>query len=192
MVDDRFARRTVLGLAGVAASTGALAGCLGGGSSDDDPETSDGNGDDGGTGNETESDGGDGSDGSSGDGSDGSSGDGSDGGDGSGNEILFAGESMSWVGKQPSEIQGESNPTITLTAGETYSIGWDEGDGQEHKFEIWNENGTVVGGYETPAATEPGPDQVMEVEASSEMAEYVCKPHSTMGMRGTIEIEDGG
>lgn len=184
MVDDRFARRTVLGIAGVAASTGALAGCLGGGSSsDDDPETSDGNGDGGGTTNETESDGGDGSDGSSGDGS--------DGGDGSGNEILFAGESMSWVGKQPSEIQGESNPTITLTAGETYSIGWDEGDGQEHKFEIWDENGTVVGGYETPAATEPGPDQIMEIEASSEMAEYVCNPHASMGMRGTIEIEGG-
>lgn len=149
-------------LTGAAASTALVAGCSSGGDGDD---------------------GGDGS------------GDGDSGGETytieSGTEILFRAENMSWHGKNPSDIEDVENPTIELTEGETYTIGWDEGDDSGHNFEIWNDNEEIVEDYTTDTVSEPGDSQVYEIEVTSEMAEYVCDPHSTSGMRGTIETTSG-
>lgn len=106
----------------------------------------------------------------------------------SGDEILFEGTTGDWTGISPSAIEGSSNPTLILQEGETYNIGWSEGNGTNHNIEIWNENDEVVEEYETPEVSEPGDDQVLEVTATSEMVAYVCDPHSS-AMRGEIQVE---
>lgn len=162
--DNPVSRRTALKLTGAAASTALVAGCSGSG----------GNG--GGNG--------------------GHSSDGGNGGGSSavkiepGTEILFKASNLAWHGKSPSGIEGKKNPTISLKAGETYKIGWDEGDGQTHNFAIYDDSDSVVSGYKTEQTAEPGDGQILEIEASSEMAEYVCEPHYGAGMKGSIEIRE--
>ncbi|ELZ12315.1 blue copper domain-containing protein, partial [Halovivax asiaticus JCM 14624] len=102
-------------------------------------------------------------------------------------EILFKGMTTHWEGKSPSGIEGEENPTIALTEGETYTIGWDEGDGQPHNFQIRNGSDEVVGDYTTDTTPDPGEAQVYEIEVTSEMAAYRCMPHPNM--EGTIEVQ---
>ena len=157
--DNPISRRTAMKLTGAAAATALVAGC---------------------------SDGGGGGGGGGGD-------DGGDGGSGGveiepDSEILFIGNIGGWEGKSPSDIEGEDNPTIILQEGESYEIGWDEGDGNGHNFEIRDDSGEVVDDYETEVVEEPGEDQILSIEATSEMAAYVCNPHEN-AMNGEIQVE---
>lgn len=211
-VDGPRTRRTVLQTAILTASSMGLAGCLDE-STTDDPggPTDDGDDDDPGTGNEI-----DGDDGSAADGSDGNvASDGDDTADDPdsdtdiedgetestetdreyeiepGTEVLFSGETTEWVGVAPSVIEGISNPTLVLEAGEEYTIGWIEGNGTQHNIEIWDENEVLVDGLETELTAEPDDEQRLTFTASEEMALYVCHPHNRAGMRGTIEVRSG-
>ncbi|ELY95570.1 cupredoxin domain-containing protein [Natrialba taiwanensis] len=93
-----------------------------------------------------------------------------------------------WVGIEPEAIADEDNPTLTLQDGETYEIGWEEGDGASHNIELVDENDEVVDDYETEEATEGGEDQFIEFDVTDEIVEYVCRVHPNT-MRGEIEIE---
>ncbi|AGB15170.1 Copper binding protein, plastocyanin/azurin family, protein exported by TAT pathway [Halovivax ruber XH-70] len=104
-----------------------------------------------------------------------------------GTEIMFAGLTSHWEGNAPPEIEGTQNPTLVLTEGETYTIGWDEGNGAGHNIELRDDSGSVVDGLETDLAMEPGDDQILEFEATSEITTYRCQPHS--GMEGSIVVE---
>ena len=106
-------------------------------------------------------------------------------------QIVFDGQTPGWVGKEPDDIDGEENPTLILQAGEEYEIGWDEGDGSNHNIEIWDEDDELVEDYETDIVDDPDDDQMLEIEASEEMAYYVCEPHQDT-MRGEIQVEDNG
>ncbi|PGF16038.1 hypothetical protein CP556_07845 [Natrinema sp. CBA1119] len=108
-----------------------------------------------------------------------------------GAEVLFSGETVEWVGLEPSRIEGISNPTLVLEAGEEYTIGWTENNGSMHNIEIWNDDEEVVNGLETELVTDPGEEQKMTVTASEEMTLYVCHPHNNAGMRGSIEVRTG-
>ncbi len=103
-------------------------------------------------------------------------------------QIEFEGESSGWIGIAPDDIEGEENPTLVLEEGESYEIGWTEGDGATHNIEIRNEDGEVVDDLETDFTDEPNDDQWLEFEASDEMAAYVCAPHED-AMIGDIEVE---
>ncbi|ELY35899.1 plastocyanin/azurin family copper-binding protein [Natronorubrum tibetense] len=107
-----------------------------------------------------------------------------------GTEIVFYGDASYWEGKEPSEIDGVQNPTLVLQEGETYEIGWDEGDGAGHNIEIWDSDDALVEDYQTEIVEEPDDDQMLEFEVTDEMAYYVCDPHSG-SMRGEIEIGEG-
>ncbi|WP_254861798.1 cupredoxin domain-containing protein [Halovivax gelatinilyticus] len=155
---DDVSRRTALKLTGAAATAALVAGC----SSADDAED-DGNGGDGNGGDEGfEID--------------------------AGEEILFYGDSNGWEGKAPSAIEGEVNPTLILEDGETYTIGWDEGDGATHNIELRDSGGSVVGDYSTDFTGEDAPDdQMIEFEATDEIAVYRCDPHQAM--EGDIQVQ---
>lgn len=56
-------------------------------------------------------------------------------------EIELAGLTPGWEGVAPSEIEGETNPTLTLVAGEEYTVTWTNEDGQPHNFVIEDEEG---------------------------------------------------
>ncbi|WP_440766540.1 plastocyanin/azurin family copper-binding protein [Natronorubrum sp. DTA7] len=104
-----------------------------------------------------------------------------------GTDIVFFGNASYWEGKEPSDIEGVENPTLALQSGETYNIGWDEGDGSGHNIEIWDSDDELIEDYETEITEEPE-DEMLEIEVTDEMAYYVCEPHSG-SMRGEIEVE---
>lgn len=108
-----------------------------------------------------------------------------------GEQIVFDGQTAGWVGKEPDDIDGEENPTLVLHAGEEYEIGWDEGDGSNHNIEIWDEDDELVEDYETDIVDDPDDDQMLEIEATEEMAYYVCQPHQDT-MRGELQVEENG
>ncbi|ELZ24559.1 blue (type 1) copper domain-containing protein [Haloterrigena salina JCM 13891] len=108
-----------------------------------------------------------------------------------GTTVEFSGQTTEWEGLAPSQIEGESNPTLILQEGEDYTIGWTEGDGSDHNIEIWDENGEIVNDLSTEIVSEPDEAQMLDLTASSEMAQYVCQPHSSQ-MVGDLQIEGGG
>ena len=108
-----------------------------------------------------------------------------------GTTIEFDAQTAGWVGIEPEEIADEENPTLTLTEGEEYEIGWEEGDGAQHNIEIRDENDEVIDDLETEIEEEGGEDQFLEFEASEEMVTYICEPHEGT-MVGDIEVEANG
>ena len=103
-------------------------------------------------------------------------------------QIEFDGQTPGWVGIAPEEIEGEENPELVLEEGESYEIGWTEGDGASHNLEIRDENDEVVDDLQTDVVDDPDDDQWLEFEASDEMATYVCEPHAGT-MVGNITVE---
>lgn len=89
-----------------------------------------------------------------------------------------------WGGEEPSEIEGEENPTITFTAGEEYTITWHNRDGNYHKLLIRNEDGETL--ENSPGNNEEGGTEAVTFVATEQMHDYQCEPH--FSMRGDIEI----
>lgn len=106
-----------------------------------------------------------------------------------GEQIEFDGQTSGWEGVAPGDIDGEVNPTLVLEEGETYEIGWEEGDGQTHNIQLENEDRELVDDdWQTDRTQEPDGDQWIEFEATDDIAYYVCDPHPD-AMRGEIQIE---
>ncbi|SDQ91946.1 plastocyanin/azurin family copper-binding protein [Natronobacterium texcoconense] len=158
MTSNDSSRRTFLKAAGATSVAAIAAGCLGDDENGGDDDTGDENG-----------------------GTDGIAID-------PGTTIDLDGQTPGWEGIAPGEIDGETNPTLVLQEGETYEIGWSEGDGSQHNIAIWDDGGNVVDDLQTEQVFEPGDDQWLEFEASGEMASYVCEPHETT-MIGDIVVE---
>lgn len=100
-------------------------------------------------------------------------------------DIEFSAQNSHWEGLAPSSIEGAENPTLVLQEGEDYTVGWTEGDGGGHNIEIRDENDEVVDDLSTEVVSEPDEDQILEITASSEMAQYICAPHENT-MRGDL------
>lgn len=205
--DETFARRRMLSLAGIAAATAALGGCLDDSASDDSsPSTEDDTGDEGSRrSNESETDGSTDSEPADTDAEAAGSNDETDtdadstteDGDGTesddafradpGTEILFSGQTSHWEGLEPAAIEGRENPTLVLEPGADYTIGWTESNGTAHNIGIRDESGEVIDDLETDLTTEPGADQRLEFTAAEEMVRYVCDPHQNL-MHGRIDV----
>ncbi|WP_225335359.1 ThuA domain-containing protein [Halomicrobium urmianum] len=100
----------------------------------------------------------------------------------------FVGGNHVWVGVTPDSIADVTNPTLTLTAGETYTVEWTNTDGEEHNFVIADADGTELVASDTIA--EEGATQTVEFTATEEMATYYCGPHSG-SQRGDVQVGDG-
>ncbi|TYT60789.1 plastocyanin/azurin family copper-binding protein [Natrialba swarupiae] len=106
-----------------------------------------------------------------------------------GTDIRFDGQTAGWEGLEPSSIESEQNPTLVLEEGGEYTIGWTEGDGAFHNIEIRDDGDDVVDDLQTDETDDDEPDdQILEFEASAEMAQYVCEPHETT-MVGDLQVE---
>lgn len=104
-------------------------------------------------------------------------------------EILLDGQTDGWIGVEPDSITDEENPTLVLTAGDSYEITFENVDGGDHNLEIVDEDDDVVDEYETDTIDEEGDTETLEIdEVSDEMIEYVCRQHDET-MRGEIEVQ---
>jgi len=64
-------------------------------------------------------------------------------------EIELGGETAGWVGQAPSDIEGETNPTLELEEGQTYVVTWENLDGLQHDFVLLDSEGEELEGTET-------------------------------------------
>lgn len=58
--------------------------------------------------------------------------------------FLLDGRIEGWDGVAPGDIAGTRNPTLTLQAGETYRLLWQNDDGAAHNFEIRDSTGSAL------------------------------------------------
>ncbi|ELY41506.1 PQQ-dependent sugar dehydrogenase [Natronorubrum tibetense] len=101
-------------------------------------------------------------------------------------EFVFNGVVPAWFGMEPEEIDGEENPTLELTAGETYQFTWENGDGDPHNVVILDANDDIL--ERTEIMQEAGESQTLEFEATEEMDRYLCEVHPGT-MVGSIQVE---
>jgi PGF-CTERM protein len=105
-----------------------------------------------------------------------------------GGTIELNGETGGWIGVSPGSIEGETNPTLRLQPGETYTVAWENGDGAPHDFYVLDGQGTELVG--TDVVTEQGETASVEFVATREMVEYYCSLHPDR-MRGAVAVGDG-
>ncbi|XVH33067.1 multicopper oxidase domain-containing protein (plasmid) [Haloferacaceae archaeon DSL9] len=109
--------------------------------------------------------------------------------DGSDTTIELEGETTGWVGVSPDEIEGESNPTLSLIPGTDYAVEWVNADGAGHNFAIVDADGDEI--LASDVITGEGETQTVEFTATDEMTEYRCQPHPN-SMAGAIDTGTGG
>ncbi|SEH16881.1 Copper binding protein, plastocyanin/azurin family [Natronorubrum sediminis] len=107
--------------------------------------------------------------------------------DGEPTEFVFNGVISAWFGMEPDELDGEENPTLELTAGETYEFTWENGDGQPHNVVILDATDEIL--ERTEIIREAGETQTLEFEATEEMDRYLCEVHPGT-MVGSIQVEE--
>jgi hypothetical protein len=107
----------------------------------------------------------------------------------------FGGEVQAWQGREPAEIEGESNPTIELEAGQEYEFWFENLDGAPHNIAILDGDGNSI--VQSDNITEEGATASVTFTATSQMAEYICTIHPTtmvgeLNATGQAEGEGGG
>jgi hypothetical protein len=103
----------------------------------------------------------------------------------------FGGEVQAWQGREPAEIEGESNPTIELEAGQEYEFWFENLDGAPHNIAMRDADGNVI--VQSDNITQEGATTSVTFTATSQMAEYICTIHPTT-MVGDLNVtgEAGG
>jgi plastocyanin len=87
----------------------------------------------------------------------------------------FGGEVSGWQGRSPASIEGQTNPTLNLQAGETYEFVWENLDGAPHDFTLRDDSESVV--EQTDTVSEQGGTASMTVSVPESVANYVCTIH---------------
>ncbi|WP_018256753.1 PKD domain-containing protein [Halomicrobium katesii] len=91
-----------------------------------------------------------------------------------------------WLGAEPAAIEGERNPTISLTSGESYAFTYNNVDGIPHDLVIRNAAGEEL--LATERVGQEGQSRTLEFEATEEMVEYICTVHPK-SMVGDLAID---
>lgn len=104
--------------------------------------------------------------------------------------IRLGAEAEGWQGQAPSDIEGETNPAITLQAGMSYDLTWENLDGEEHELIVADAAGNEI--EASDESEQEGETVSMVLEVTEEMAglsgTYYCEYHPE-AMRGEISIE---
>ncbi|SDR15836.1 PQQ-dependent sugar dehydrogenase [Halopelagius longus] len=98
------------------------------------------------------------------------------------------GQVEGWIGAAPPSIEGVTNPTLEVKAGETYTITWVNVDGKTHNLVIVDDEGYQV--LRTKLEPEQGAVQTVQFEATENMGEYYCEIHPR-SMRGQFDNVGG-
>jgi hypothetical protein len=99
-------------------------------------------------------------------------------------EVLLATAEDTWVGEEPSVIEGEENPTLELVADREYEIGFVVRDEEEHNLTIQGDDAQ----HGSTQITDEEDEEVWQtIDATEELTEYLCSVHSET-MVGEIEI----
>ena len=101
----------------------------------------------------------------------------------------LGGEVAGWQGQSPSSIEGQTNPTLELEAGQEYQIIWENLDGAPHNVVIEDADGNTL--VRTELMSEQGATQSVTFTANEEMAEYYCEAHP-QSMRGDVSVSGAG
>ena len=100
-------------------------------------------------------------------------------------ELVVTDDEDRWIGRQPDVIEDVENPALRLFEGREYEFVWTNRDGDVHNLAIWDDD------HESLASTESIDDEDESVgfvlEASEELAIYLCETHGTE-MAGAIEL----
>ncbi|UPV73714.1 plastocyanin/azurin family copper-binding protein [Halorussus limi] len=97
----------------------------------------------------------------------------------------FGGEVAAWRGRAPAAIEGESNPTIELQAGQEYEFWFENIDGAPHNIAIYDDEENVI--QQSDTILEEGATASITFTATSNMAQYVCTVHPT-SMIGDLNV----
>ncbi len=101
----------------------------------------------------------------------------------------FGGQVSGWQGRAPAAIEGETNPTLNLEAGQTYEFVWENLDGAPHDFTLWDAEENVI--EQTDTVTEQGGTASMTVTVENQVSNYVCTIHPNT-MLGTVTYGEAG
>lgn len=104
--------------------------------------------------------------------------------------IRLGAETAGWQGQAPSDIEDETNPTISLQAGTTYDLTWENLDGEEHELIAEDADGNEIA--VSDESEQEGETVSMTLEITQEMAgrsgTYYCEYHPE-AMRGEFSVE---
>jgi len=103
--------------------------------------------------------------------------------------VVLDGFTGGWVGRYPSAIADEENPTLTLRAGETYVLVWENMDGVPHNVVIEDAEGNNI--VKSELVSDEGAIQRVEFEATEAMVHYYCQVHPG-SMSGEVEVVPAG
>ncbi|WP_158056155.1 PQQ-dependent sugar dehydrogenase [Halorussus halophilus] len=113
--------------------------------------------------------------------------------------LEFGGQRSGWVGRAPAAIEGQTNPTLQLEAGRTYTVRWENVDGLPHNFAFLDPDGNSIpviqtddgAVAETEIVSQRGATQEFQFVAEPAIATYFCVVHPN-SMRGGVEVRGGG
>lgn len=104
--------------------------------------------------------------------------------------IRLGAETDGWQGEAPSDIEGETNPTISLQAGTTYDLTWENLDGEEHELIVADADGNEL--EASDSSEQEGETVSMTLDVTQQMAgrsgTYYCEYHPE-AMRGEFSVE---
>lgn len=104
--------------------------------------------------------------------------------------IRLGAETAGWKGQAPSDIEDETNPTISLQAGTSYDLTWENLDGEEHELIVADADETEI--QSSGESEQEGETVSMTVNVTQEMAGqsgiYYCEYHPE-AMRGEFSVE---
>lgn len=91
-----------------------------------------------------------------------------------------------WVGVSPAEIEGDTNPTLSMVTGEEYTVEWTNTTGTSHNFVVVDEDGEEV--IASDGTAEEGDVETVEFTATEEMGAYYSESDPDQ-MGGEINVE---
>lgn len=100
-------------------------------------------------------------------------------------EYVLGGEVAGWQGVAPESVEGTTNPTLNLTAGQLYAVTWVNLGGQPHNVVIEDQEGEVLA--RTDVVSGEGAAQTLVFRAPEGDGTYYCEVHPR-SMRGNYSV----